>query len=138
MPGQDKGSITVITTRVGSRSQPNWEGLSGSSSAVLALELQRAILLFYTFGGLPCPICFLEDFFSFIHGYCSCMDIMARGDIPVTPIPSIGKAKKYVCSTNSFLFNIFSFLYLSSNFYYVYLYNLSPIYNLTSKKSVCK
>ena len=48
------------------------------------------------------------------------------------------KAKKYVCSTNSFLFNIFSFLYLSCNFNYVCLFNLSPIYNLTSKKSVCK
>ena len=55
------------------------------------------------------------------------------------------KAKKYVRSTNSFLFNIFSFLYLSCNFNYlsfnfnyVYFFNLSHIYNLTSKKSVCK
>ena len=36
-PGQDKGSITVITTRVGSRGRPNWEGLSGHC-AVLSTD----------------------------------------------------------------------------------------------------
>ena len=37
---------------------------------------------------LPWICCFLADFFSFIQGYCSCMDIIARGDIPATVILS--------------------------------------------------
>ena len=42
---------------------------------------------------LPC-ICFREDFFSFIQGYCSCIDIMASGDMPVTML-SMGPCPPY-------------------------------------------
>ena len=42
---------------------------------------------------LPC-ICFRDDFFSFIQGYCSCIDIMASGDMPVTML-SMGPCPPY-------------------------------------------
>ena len=51
---------------------------------------------------------FLEDFFSFIHGYCSCIPIIANGE---TPIPSRECDPYPANEYYSFILELLSLLY---------------------------